>query len=450
MGVPSRWIRVAFVISACTVGCGGTAPQAASQQASPAQPPAVAAKAEPAAPVEEAKPASKWSLPDTDPQPGVGKNFDHEVAQLYRLLACGRGSVALPTAIDQAVVDGHCTRLRAAMQGYRDTFLAKAEPFFESIRPKELPASVVYPFGGGDLASALTAFPDGLEYTTISLEFAGDPRGILKQTDNKKMGVALGLIQQATATLLRGDWNWTRKMAATQEIGAPEQLAYALIALVVHNYEPVSLRYFNLNRDGTLKYLDDAYIADNEGQKPKRTRKWGPEPAWSKSFSNMEIRFKAVGTDGPVKVYRHIAANLADAYLTTDAAHLTKDPSLLSHLTKKGDVSALTRAASHLLWLDSFALIRDYLLKNTVWMPSDSTGLPPSFARKAGLKQDTYGVFTAAYEPSDQGERREYNEEFVALFAANPTVPLDFLWGYPDNAKNAHMVVTYRPEVGKH
>jgi hypothetical protein len=164
----------------------------------------------------------------------------------------------------------------------------------------------------------------------------------------------------------------------------------------------------------------------------------------------MEIRFKTIGSDGPVKVYRHIAANLSDKHLTTDQAHLTKDPSLLAHLSAKREVSALTRAASHLLWMDGFQLIREYLMKHIVWMPSDSTGLPPSFAKQAGLEQETFGTFTAAYEPSDQGERRAYNDEFVTLFQSNPPKPLEFLWGYPDNAKNAHMVVTYRPELVQH
>lgn len=427
----------------------GPPPEAASSPPGP-PPPAVPATAP--APVEarSAAPASRWYQPDTNPQPGVGKNFDREVAQLSKMLACGIGKAELPAGIDQGVVGAHCTKLRQAMQGYRDNFLSKAVPFFDKIRPKDLPPSVVYPFGGGDLASALTAFPSGLEYTTISLEFSGDPRPILKQTDKKKLAAALELIQQTTATLLRGDWNWTRNMEESQKEGAPEQLAYALIALVVHNYEPVSLRYFHLNRDGTVKYVDDAYVAANENKRPKRTRSWGPDPAWSPAFSNMEIRFKTIGTEGPVKVYRHIAANLADDYLTTDRAHLTKDPSLLAHLDAKREVSALTRAASHLLWMDGFQLIREYLMKHIVWMPSDSSGLPPPFAQQAGLKQDTYGVFTAAYEPSDQGERRKYNQDFIALFKSNPQVPLDFLWGYPDNAKNAHMVVTYRPDLVQH
>ncbi len=42
----------------------------------------------------------------------------------------------------------------------------------------ELPEAVVYPFGGGDLLSALAAYPDAAEYTTLSLELAGHFTGM--------------------------------------------------------------------------------------------------------------------------------------------------------------------------------------------------------------------------------------------------------------------------------
>ena len=40
----------------------------------------------------------------------------------------------------------------------------------------------------------------------------------------------------------------------------------------------------------------------------------------------------------------------------------------------------MTKAASYLLWWKEFSLIRNYLLKNMVWMISDSTGIPTDHA----------------------------------------------------------------------
>ncbi len=381
--------------------------------------------------------ASSWTMPDTNPEPGVGKDFKADLDALYTGAACGLGDP--PPISDPAAMEKHCEILRPMLQRFRDHTLAKATPFFEQVRPDDLPPTVVYPFGGGDLLWALIVYPDALEYTTISLEHAGDPTRFTKVSP-EDLATGYGLIEEAMSTQLRGQWNWTRNMEATQRAGFPDQLVYALGAMVIHGYEPLSLRYFNLRRDGTIDYLDAEEIEGLADKGAEQLRRWGA-PDYSMAFSNAEIRFRHQD-GGPVKVFRHIAENLSDYNLTDDPTHLTRDPSLLAHLEAKGKVSALTRAASHLLWEDSFVHIRDYLTDNLVWMPSDSTGVPPPFAKAAGLVQDTYGTFSGVYEPSDQGERNAYNAEVVKLFASNPQRPLEFLFGYPDQDKQAHLIIT--------
>ena len=42
---------------------------------------------------------------------------------------------------------------------------------------------------------------------------------------------------------------------------------------------------------------------------------------------------------------------------------------------RMGEVAAITKAASYLLWRGDFSRIRDYLLDNMVWMVSDSSGI---------------------------------------------------------------------------
>lgn len=424
-------------------GCGGAKPAPVTAPAE-VQPDTTASSDSGAGAVSAAaaKPARQWNQVDSDPQPGVGQDFVADAKVLFRVVTCSDDS-ATPAGLDKATIETHCKRLRPLMQGYRDKYLAKAEPFFAALRPKELPPTVVYPFGGGDLLSALTTFPDAQEITTISLEYAGDPRRVAKLTKKADLEKSLKWFDDTMQTLLVGDWNWTRNMEEMQKIGLPGQLASSLLALVIFDFEPVSMRFFLLNRDGTVKYLTADEIKAAEGQRPEKLRSWGA-PDWSNAFSNAEIRFRPRG-GGPVRVFRHLAVNLSDAGLTKDPKHLTKNPSLLAHLEAKGPVSAMTRAASHLLWENSFSLIRDYLTEYLEWMPSDSTGVPPEFAQKAGLVQDTYGTFEGAYEASDQGHRPQYNDAFKQLFAKNPQKPLDFRYGYPDVNKKPHMIITRRP-----
>jgi hypothetical protein len=431
-----------FALALTVFACSGATPAPVAPPETSATAPAPATPTPPAA-AASAAPAPKpaYLAVNTDPEPGVGVDFRSELETLYIAGACGFGPE--PKLSDPNAMAAHCQVLRPLMQGFRDVTLAKASPFFASIRPAELPSAVVYPFGGGDLLWALTVFPDALEYTTISLEYAGDPRRFAQST-KQNLATGFKLVEDAMRTQLKGGWNWTRNMEETQRAGVPEQLVYALGAMVIHGYEPISLRFFVLRRDGTVDYLDNSEIEALADRRVEQLRRWGA-PDYSKAFANAEIRFRKKD-DGTVKVFRHIAANLADQFLTRDRDHLTKDPSLLAHLEAKGPVCALTRAASHLLWEPYFSEIRDYLVRNLVWMPSDSTGIPPPFAAAGGLIQDTYGEFAGAYEPSDQGERAQYNAALVALFAKNPQRPLDFLFGYPDKNKKPHLIVTRRPQ----
>ena len=73
---------------------------------------------------------------------------------------------------------------------------------------------------------------------------------------------------------------------------------------------------------------------------------------------------------------------------------------------------------------------------------SDSTGIPPRFAKPAGFAQETYGIFDgpAAFGLYNDGDAHD----FKALFSAQPSRELAFRYGYPDRDGHAHMIVTAR------
>jgi hypothetical protein len=209
----------------------------------------------------------------------------------------------------------------------------------------------------------------------------------------------------------------------------PGEVLFDLAALVVHGFEPVSLRYFRLGSDGTPAYVTAAQI-DGAAHKPHDLHGL---------FENMEIRFRAAGdASAPVRVVRHISYNLDDD-------HLKADPSLLAYLTAQceaGKVAAMTKAATHLLWSPHFSQIRSWLLDHTDWMISDSTGVPPRIAQAAGFAQETYGRFDGPAPFGTPGDRDA--EDLKRLFASQPKRDLAFRYGYPDVAGHAHLIVTTR------
>ncbi len=350
------------------------------------------------------------------------------------MAACGHLSgegADVPARFDASVVSRHCDELGHAYEEYRRAWVDVAKPFLAALRPKDLPRVAVYPFGGGDLVSALTTFPDATELTTISLEPAGDVRPIDKLAPDR-LAHELAVHRSHLERLFEKAHSRTDNLEKEAKTELPGEILFALAALVVHGDEPVSLRYFRVRRDGSLSYVSQADIdaADSASPAKRAAERRG-------LFADAELRFRRSGDPtAPVQVLRHMSYNLDDA-------HLTADPGLLSYLNARGKVAAMTKAATHLLWNEHFTLIRGWLVEHADWMVSDSTGIPPRIAGPAGLTQETFGEFDG---PSPFGDPdRADAEDLRRLFAAQPMRDLPFRYGYPDSHGHAHLIVTRRP-----
>ncbi len=217
--------------------------------------------------------------------------------------------------------------------------------------------------------------------------------------------------------------------------GLPGQLSFFLVGLAIHGYEPVSLRYFRIEPDGSLHYLDDADIAALEPIHALKLNRVWKSPDFSLAFANLELTFRSVrgGPGTRLRVHRHIAADLGDAALN-------RDPSVLRHLEAKGRVAGIIKAASYLLWTEPFGRIRDYLLRYADFMISDSSGIPPRYAQHAGFVQQTYGSFAGTPIRS----RAADEADFVRLWDSQPHRELPLRFGYGDAHKAPHLLVTSR------
>ena len=367
--------------------------------------------------------ASAGATAPAAPDPAVdGIDFVAQARVLFRVAACGpTGEV--PARFDAAIVERHCTELGHATDEYKKSWVDVAKPFLATLRPKDLPDVVVYPFGGGDLVSALATFPDAMEFTTISLEPAGDIRPIDRLAPDR-LAHELAVHRAHLERLFEKAHSRTENLEKESKTDLPGEIVFDLAALVVHGQEPVGLRYFRLKPDGSLAYVTQADL-DLAAHRPNELRNL---------FQNAELRFRS-GEGGPIRTLRHIAYNLDDA-------HLKADGSLLAHLSAKGKVAAMTKAATHLLWSDHFSLIRGWLIDHTDWMISDSTGIPPRFAQAAGFVQDTFGIFEGP-SPFGLPDKRDA-DDLKRLFKSEPVRDLAFRYGYPDETGHAHLLVTRR------
>jgi hypothetical protein len=371
-----------------------------------------------------------------------GVDFIDDARLLYRVAACGHADQPLPEALTQGdekraaqltkIVDRHCKRILEYMTKFRAQYFEKARPWFAAVVPATAPTTVVYPFGGGDLISALVAFPTATEITTISLEQSGDPRRLRTLTP-AQLDTSLGALRAEIGGLISVGSNTSENLSAQQTNDLPGQVSSFLLGLVAGGYEPVAMRYFRITDTGELDYLDQAEIdALDDAKKTSLKHDW-ESPSFSPAFANVEIQYRKIG-ETTVRTHRHIGWNLGDPYMA-------KHPELLRHLEKKGQVTLLTKGASYLLWRADFSLIRRYMLDHLAWMLSDSTGIPPSYARAAGMVQVTYGRYSGAF--LDGAQTSKHDEAFIELWKKQKRRRLGFRFGYVDKDKQAHLVVTH-------
>jgi hypothetical protein len=363
-----------------------------------------------------------------------GVDFISDAKLFYRVVACG-GTDPVPPGLDAKTVEAHCTEMAKRYQHYNEKYVTPARAFFAPLRPAAVPTTVVYPFGGGDLGSALVTFPDAREITTISLEHAGDPTRLAK-LDKKQLRAALSAYRDASEGLLALYDSTSENMRKLERGGIPGQLSFHITGMTALGFEPVSLRFITLDPDGKVHYLTGAEIDALAPKKAKKVKGGWVDTDFSEAFNNMELTFRKAGDPkAPLVVHRHFAANLANKAF--------KDSPLHKHLIAKGKFSAMTKAASYLMWLDGFSDIRDLLLGNMVWMASDSTGVPPRFAKKAGFVQVTYGTFKGPFlEEADKST----GEAMTKLWASQPHRKLPFRYGYPDANQNLHLMITQPAE----
>ncbi len=345
--------------------------------------------------------------------------FIEEAKALLVVGACAQG--VPPASVKPGALDAHCKKVRAAQEDYRKNWLGLASAFFAANVPAGIPKIVVYPFAGGDLSTALTVYPDADEITTLSLEPAGDPTSLARLSD-KELRTSLAVVATELSSLYRANFSVTMNMIGAMRGGKlPTQLIFGLSALAIHGYEPVSLRYFQLADDGSIKYVTDADLSQIETLQDAGKR--------NAALSNIELRFHKKGGTRE-QVYRHIMANLDDN-------HLRKSPAALKHLEAKGQVAGMTKAASYLLSFDEFKTMRKYVVDHVTWMVSDSTGLPPKYGKEAGFEYETWGT----YEKSNMKAGGTVTPAWRALYAEQPKRALAFRFGYPDGKYHGHLII---------
>ena len=313
----------------------------------------------------------------------VAVDYIADARLYYRVVAC-KGTDALPPALDATAIEKHCAEMAKRYERFSEKYVTPAQTFFATVRPATVPTTIVYPFGGGDLASALVTYPDAKEITTISLEHAGDPTRLAKLVKKGALASSLAAYRAAIYGLLSLNDSTSENMRKLERGGIPGQLSFHLTGMAALGFRAVVAEVPAAERGRHHPLPDTGRL-----RRPREEDGEEEEGGWSIRISPRRTRHgadvrRAGDPKAPVVTHRHFAWNLADNGF--------KGSALEKHLLAKGRVAALTKAASFLIWNGGFSGIRSYLLANMDWMASDATGIPPRWSKKAGFEIQTYRV----------------------------------------------------------
>lgn len=361
-----------------------------------------------------------------------GKDFIREARFLHQVIVAVSNQA--PKGVDAAQFAKHREYMESQRQRFRTEYNDRIGPFMKSIRPQGDAKTVVYPFGGSDLAVAMACFPQADEIVTISLESAGDPRR-LPLTNAVDLRNALSIVRKYLGTYYTEHDNSYDNVWGMENGILPAQLTFSLGEAAIFGMEPASLRYFRVLPNGSFHYYDDAEIAAMEKTKGVKIHGGWFNPKCSHAFLNMEVRFTR--PDGRAFTHRHISANLENSFFSNSG--------LEKYLRGLGKVDVMTKGASYLPWRPDFSSIRDYMLGAGDFMCADATGVLPWHAEQAGSTVTVYGTFQAGYIATNDVIGKSNSLALRRYFKEHATGQVPVRFGYGDRGGAKHMIV-YRPK----
>ena len=219
-------------------------------------------------------------------------DFIQDVKPLFNVVTC-QGDA--PPQLDAKILAAFCASQSKRYEHFRDNWAVKASKFVGDLLPAELPEELVYPFKNNNSMAALALFPKAKVITTLSLELSGDPRRLPGLTDPRALKTSLAAIANASASTLMSNDSLSRNLSATQRGDLPGQLSMHLMGLALAGQEPVAVRFFRVEPDGSLHYFTADEVKELDGSTATRLKATWKAPDFSPVFANVELEFVPKG-----------------------------------------------------------------------------------------------------------------------------------------------------------
>jgi len=269
------------------------------------------------------------------------------------------------------------------------------------------PFTLFYPFSGPDILHADCFYPEADTTVMIGLE----PVGTVPFTDKSKSDTLAKYFASVTRSLYAIlHFSFFRTEAMKKDLRTAE----------LNGTTPLMMIF--LQRTGN-RVLDVKYIhIDSAG------RIAGNEPGKSYKSPGVEITYCHADNTGEARLF----------YFSTDLSNegLTKtSPAFLRYLYTLGYAHTYLKSASYLMYNDFFSEIRSLILKQSLTVLQDDSGIPHRFF--TGCKPSLYGKYSGVISLFKGNEQKDLD----SLFKSLPAKPLDFGIGYKWHKGESNLVL---------
>jgi hypothetical protein len=328
-----------------------------------------------------------------------------------RLLA-GLAPDALPGDADRSkLLKSFAKTVSDKWPGYWKKIGQPMTDWAKTTLPQVAGETVLYPFSGPDLPTAVQLYPTAGRYVLVAIQNAGrvpDLGAMAPET----LSAQIDLMKRGWVDFARRGFFRTDDLKAdtgkgrTLEGVTPVLMAFsARLGFTVDAVEPIRPR------------ADGSEVEVHPG--PRN------EPA---TWTSVRLSLRK---DGRAVLVDYLLIDLSNA-------GLKKDPAGRELLVRLAGSKVFTKAASHLMQKAFFSDIRDILLKGAPSIVQDETGIDYADLKKS-FDVALFGRFSATHKLWKSGEQASLIE---AYRSRKDIAPLNFKYGYEKDAGSCLIVAT--------
>ncbi len=337
--------------------------------------------------------------------PGVVRAADGQTSDdIAHFLAGLPPSANSPLAsmTDEAAWKKHAEIFNADWTSLEDHQLANVRAW-SAANIKQSQPVLFYMFSGPDYLYANAFFPHAKTIIMSGLELTGNiPE--LSDITSRSVNTELNGIRGALGNLFKHSYFITSQMGSQLSRG---RLSGTLPII-----------YVFLARSG--KTIRDVSLVaiDKEGKVHPQD-----EPGFEATAKGVKIVF--AGNDGEEQTLYYFQTDLSDKGVPNSG--------FLKFCEGFGTGDSFVKSASYLLHNPGFSDVRDFLLKNTVSLVQDDTGIPVKYLSATDWQLHPFGTYLAPIRQF----RHAQQPKLVELFKKSSEGPLNFTvgyhWGKPSN-----------------